>query len=143
MRNSTFPKELSRVGIDYRRGDSISPRKTGVTNIRTFIREGEEQIQTNTYTFTFNQLHTPKNVNICYCLESSSMSQCPWGASNAKNLDTTGKPVEDDACAKCSEKDPDHLEEDCLKEIRCTNCQQDRLTCIRSCNVYKKRRYSR
>ena len=26
-------------------------------------------------------------------------------------------------CAKCVEKDPDHVEEDCLKEIRCANCQ--------------------
>ena len=32
-------------------------------------------------------------------------------------MDTTGKPVEDDTCAKYSEKDPDHTEEDGLKQI--------------------------
>ena len=40
--------------------------------------------------------------------------------------------------AKCGEKEPDHLEEKGLKEIRCTNCLQDHLAYIRSCIVYKK-----
>ena len=40
-------------------------------------------------------------------------------------------------CAKCSEKDPDPVEEDCLKEITCANCQ-DHLAYARSCDVYKK-----
>ena len=70
--------------------------------------------------------------------ELISMSQRPRGALNAKNMDTVGKHVEDDTCLKCSENDLDHLEEDCLKEIRCTNCQQDHPTYTRSCDVYKK-----
>ena len=49
-----------------------------------------------------------------------------------------GKTVEDDRCMKCSEKDPDHMEEDCLKEIRCSNCWQDHPTYVRSCVVYQK-----
>ena len=53
-------------------------------------------------------------------------------------MDTTRKPVEDNRHAKCGEKDPDHVEEDCLKEIRCANCQQEHLAYARSCNVYKK-----
>ena len=40
--------------------------------------------------------------------------------------------------AKCSEKDPDHVEEDCLKVIRCVNCRQDHQAYARSCDVYKK-----
>ena len=41
-------------------------------------------------------------------------------------------------CSKCGEKDPDHVVEDCLKEIRCPNCRQDHTAYARSCNVYKK-----
>ena len=41
-------------------------------------------------------------------------------------------------CAECDEKDPDHLEEDCLKEIRYANCRQDHLAYTISCNVYQK-----
>ena len=53
-------------------------------------------------------------------------------------MDTTGKSVEDYTRAKCGEKDPDHMEEDCLKEIKCANCQQNHLAHATSCNVYKK-----
>ena len=70
--------------------------------------------------------------------ELSSTFQLPWGVSNAKNMDTTRKPVEDKTCAKCSEKGPDHMEEDCLKEIQCANCRQDHLAYTRFCVVYKK-----
>ena len=41
-------------------------------------------------------------------------------------------------CVKCGEKDPGHVEEDCLKEIKCANCQQDQTAYARSCAVYKK-----
>ena len=52
-------------------------------------------------------------------------------------MDTTRKPVEDNTRAKCGEKDPDHMEEDCLKEIKCINYQQDHLVSARSCETYK------
>ena len=41
-------------------------------------------------------------------------------------------------CSKCGEKDPDHAEEDCLKETRCANCQLDHLAYARTCTVYQK-----
>ena len=41
-------------------------------------------------------------------------------------------------CANCSEKDLDHVEEDYLKEIRCSNCQQDHPAYSRSCDIYEK-----
>ena len=41
-------------------------------------------------------------------------------------------------CAKCNEKDSDHVEEDCLKEIQCANCQQDHPAYARTCAVYQK-----
>ena len=55
-------------------------------------------------------------------------------------MDTTGKPVEDDRCAKCGENDPDHVKEDCLKEIESANCQHDHPANAMSSDVYKKRR---
>ena len=85
-------------------------RKQRVTNIRIIsIRKDEEQIQTNTYILTFNQLYTPKEVETSYRLELNNMSQLPWGASNAKNMDTIEKPVEDDRHVKCSAKGPEPL----------------------------------
>ena len=44
----------------------------------------------------------------------------------------------DDTHTKCSEKDPDRAEEDCLKETRCANCQQNHPAYTRSCEAYKK-----
>ena len=41
-------------------------------------------------------------------------------------------------CSKCGEKDLDHAEEDCLKEILCVNCQQDHPAYARTCTVYQK-----
>ena len=41
-------------------------------------------------------------------------------------------------CAKCGEKDLDHVEEACLKEITCANCRQDHPAYARSCAVCKK-----
>ena len=76
--------------------------KQGVINIRKIaVSKGKEQIETKTY----------------------NMSQNPGGASNAQNMDTTGRLAEDETCAKCSEKDPGYVEDDCLKGIRCVNCR--------------------
>ena len=41
-------------------------------------------------------------------------------------------------CAKSSEKNSDHMEEDLLKEIRFANCRKDHPAYARSRNVYKK-----
>ena len=76
-------------------------RKQGVTDIRRiFFRKGEELIQTNIYILTFNQLHTPKDVNIGnYLFRVKTHVPVPWSASNAKNVDTSsagGNQAEDD-----------------------------------------------
>ena len=84
--------------------------KQGVTNMRRIsIKKSEEQIQTNTYVLTYSQGGEDQAIVL---RELSSTSQHPWGASNAKTMDTTRKPVEDNRHAKCGGKDPDHLEED-------------------------------
>ena len=41
-------------------------------------------------------------------------------------------------CAKCAEKNRDHMEEDCSRQIRCANCRQIHPAYARSCNVDKK-----
>ena len=69
--------------------------KQGVTNIRIFIRKGEEQIQT--YILTFNQPHIPKEVKIGYCLEKvEQYVPVPLRCFKCPNIDTSGKPAEDD-----------------------------------------------
>ena len=115
--------------------------KQGVTNIkRISIRKCDERIQTNTYILTFNKPQTPKQVKISYCLERVEqyvpaplrcfICQKFWHHREACRGRQT--------CSKCSEKDPDYAEEDCLKEIRCANCQQDHPAYARTCTVDQK-----
>ena len=112
-----------------------------MTNIRSIsIRKGEKQIQTNSYILTFNQLNTPKEVKIDYCLERVDIYvptllmcfKCQKYGHHMKAC--RGQQT----CAKCGEKDLDHMAEDCLKEIRCSNCQQGHPAYARSCDIDKK-----
>ena len=121
------------VGIGYRREDIMG--KQGVENIRRIsIGKDEERIQTNTYIFTFNQLRTPKEVKIGYGLERIEQHV----PASLRCFKCRKYGYHREACAKCSEKDPDHVEEDCLKEIRCANRQQNHPAYPRSCVVYQK-----
>ena len=73
-----------------------------------------------------------KEVKIGYCLES-------WVVRTSFKCQKYGHYRE--ACRgqqTCGEKDPDDVEEDCLKEIRCANCRQDHSGYAISCFVYKK-----
>ena len=115
--------------------------KQGVTNIkRICIRKGEQRIQTNTYILTFNKPRTPKVVKIGYCFERVEQYvpaplryfKCQkfghhWEACRRRQI-----------FAKCSEKDLDHAEKDCLKEIQCANGRQDHPAYARTCAVYQK-----
>ena len=115
--------------------------KQGVTNIRSIsLRKGEKRIHVNNYILKFNQPHNPKKVNISYCLKRvkqyvpapPSFFKCQ--KYEHRREDCRGRQT----CAKCSEKDPDHLEEDSMKQFRYANCRQDHPAYIRSCDVYKK-----
>ena len=115
--------------------------KQGVTNInRIFIRKGEQRIQTNTYILIFNKPRTPKEVKITYCLER--VEQYVPAPLRCVKCQKYGHHREAwrgrQACAKCGEKDPDHADEDCEKEIRYANCQQDHPAHARSWAVYQK-----
>ena len=112
--------------------------KQGVTNIRKIpIRKVEERIQTNTYILTLNHPRTPKEVKIGYFLERIEQY--------------IPAPLR---CFKCQKyghyrttdmfqmrwKGPDHVEKNCLKQIRYANCRQDQdhQAYARSCDVNKK-----
>ena len=53
-------------------------------------------------------------------------------------MDTAGKSVKDDTRVKCSEKDPDHIEEYCLKETRCANYRQNHPAYAKFCEAYER-----
>ena len=115
--------------------------KQGVTNIkRISIRKGEQRIQTNTYILTFNKPHTPNKVKIGYCLERvEHYVPAPLTCFKCQKYGHHKEACRGQrTCAKCSEKDLDHVEEDCMKEITCANCRQDHPAYTRSCAVYQK-----
>ena len=89
--------------------------KQGATN----IRKGEERIQTNIYILTLNQPHTSKKVKIGFCNERVEqyvpvLLRCFKYQKPGHHRKACGRWQ---TCVKCGEKDPDHVEEDCLKEI--------------------------
>ena len=115
--------------------------KQGVTNIRRIsIRKGEERIQTNTYILMFNKPRNPKEVKIGYCFERveqyiPALLRCFKCQRHGHHK----KPVEDDRYVPNAVKTgPDRVEEDCLKQIWCANCQQDHPAYARSWDVSKK-----
>ena len=121
---------------------TVALGKQGVTNIRRIsIWKSEKQIQTNSYILTFNQLHTPLEVKIDYYLEKVEMYvpillRCfKWQKYGHHMKACRGQQT----CAKCNEKDLDHMAENCLKEIRCSNCQQGHPAYARSCDIDKKK----
>ena len=78
-------------------------------------------------------------MKIGYCLELISTSQLPLRCFICQKFGhhreaSRGRQT----CAKCGEKDPGHAVEDCMKEIRCANCQQDHPAYARTCAVYQK-----
>ena len=111
-----------------------------ITNIRRFtIRNGEEKIKTNTYIHIFNKPHIPNEVKISNCLESveqyvpaplrrfkSHKLGHHWEVCRGRNI-----------CAKFTEKDPNHTDEECTNEMKCANCRQNHSSYKRSCDIYK------
>ena len=99
-------------------------------------------MQTNTQILTFNQPYTSKEVKIGCCLERvKQYVPVPLGCFKCPKYghqkEACRRRRRRQASAKCGEKDPDYLEEDCLKQIRCANCQ-DHPVYVRSYRVYKK-----
>ena len=113
----------------------------GVTNIRRIsIRKGEQRIQTNTYILKFNKPRTPNENKIVYCLERvEQYVPAPLSCFKCQKYEHHREACRRrQACAKCCEKDPDHVEEACMKEITCANCQQDHPVYARSCAINQK-----
>ena len=114
--------------------------KQGVTNRRMSIRKGEQRIQTYTYILTCNKPRTQNVVKIGYCLERvKQYIPAPLGCFKCQKYGHHREVCRRrQTCVKSGEKDLDHAEEDCTKEITCANCRQDHLPYARSCVVYKK-----
>ena len=115
--------------------------KQGVTNIkRISIRKGEQRIQTNTYILTFKKPRTPNEVKIGYCLERvEQYVPAPLRCFKCQKYGHHREACRGrQTCTKCNEKDPDHVEEDCMKEITSANCRQDHPAHARPCAVYQK-----
>ena len=92
--------------------------KQSVTNKRISIRKGEERILTNTYILTFDQPYTPNDVKIGYYLAGVvQYAPAPLRCFKCQEYGHHREACRGrQTCFKCGEKDPDHLEEDCLKE---------------------------
>ena len=77
-------------------------------------RKDKERIQTKTYFVTFNQPRTPKEVKISHFLER--VEQYVLAPLRYFKFQKHGHSREAcrglHTCAKCSRKDPDHVEED-------------------------------
>ena len=71
--------------------------KQGVTNIRISIRKSKNESRPTLTSWHLSSPILPTRWRSALVLwELSSTSQFPWGASNAKNMNTPGKPVEVD-----------------------------------------------
>ena len=134
-RNGNLLVEVDKLALATEEEIASALGKQGVTNIRIIsIRKSEERIQTNTYILTFNKPRTPnkeKRVEL-YVRAPLRCFKCQKYGHHRETC--RGRQT----CAKCGEKDQDHVEEDCLKEISCANCRQDHPAYARSCVVYKK-----
>ena len=71
--------------------------KQGVTNIRRIsIRKANNESRPTLSSWHLISPILPRRLRLALVLrELSSRSQFPWAASNPQNMDTTGKPVED------------------------------------------------
>ena len=122
--------------------DIASLRKNWEIHYRRIsIRKGKKRIQTNTFIQTFNYSRTVKEVKIGFCLQRvEQYVAAPLGFFKCQKYGCYREACRPrQTCAKCREKNPDHLEEDYLKWIRYTNCRQDHLSYARSSDVFKKR----
>ena len=103
----------------------------------------QKTIQINTYILTFNQPHITKEVKISYCFDRVEEYVPPTlSCFKCQKYGHYGEVCRGRlTCEKCGEKDLDHKEEDCLKEIRSPYCRQNHLTQDLMTSIKKKRKY--
>ena len=114
-----------------------------VTDIKNKIkRKGGEQIQTNTYILRFNQSHILKDMKTGYYFERvEQYIPAPLACFRCQKYNhhregCRGRQI----CAKITEEDLDHIEDICLKKIKCPNSWQDHPAFSRHCDIYKRER---
>ena len=111
--------------------------KQGIANAkRIIIRPGREKNRNQ----HLHSDHISKEVKIGFCVERvEKYVPAPFRCFKYQKYGHHRKACKERLTyAKCSEKNPDHMEEDCLKETWCENCRQNHLAYARSCEAYKK-----
>ena len=103
------------------------------------IHRNQETINTNTYIFTFDTPHVPKELKVGYNLVKVSpyipnplrCYNCQkFGHHESKCL----KPTVD---KKCGESGSDHIELSCSNPIKCPDCQGNHSADSKDCNIWK------
>ena len=89
------------------------------------IKKGREKTEISTYILTFNQLHIPKEVTVGYCIKRvKQYFPDPLRCFKCQKYGHYREACRGrHTCVKCDEKGPNHMGEDCLKEIKCLQCR--------------------
>ena len=95
---------------------------------------------TNSRILTFNKSMIPKKIKIVYYLKK--VKQYILTSLRCFKCNKYGHHKESSkgclTCGSCDQNGTDHIEEACPNEIKCLNCQENHLTFLRTCNIYKR-----
>ena len=95
-----------------------------------------------TYILTFNKTTISKEIQIRYYLKKVEKYipvplRCfKWQKYGYHKESCWEYPI----CERCSQKDPNHMKEDCSNENKCSNCQENHTAFSRSCSRQKRER---
>ena len=129
--------ELSLCTLDeiktYLKNQAVSDVK------RITIHRNQETINTNTYIFTFDTPHVPKELKVGYNLvKVSPYIPNPLRCYNCQKFGHhESKCLKPTVCKKCGESGSDHIELSCSNRIKCPNCQGNHSADSKDCNIWK------
>ena len=129
--------ELSLCTLDeiktYLKNQAVSDVK------RITIHRNQETINTNTYIFTFDTPHVPKELKVGYNLvKVSPYIPNPLRCYNCQKYGHhESKCLKPTVCKKCGESGLDHIELSCSNPIKCPNCQGNHSADSKDCNIWK------
>ena len=129
--------ELSLCTLDeiktYLKNQAVSDVK------RITIHRNQETINTNTYIFTFDTPHVPKELKVGYNLvKVSPYIPNPLRCYNCQKFGHhESKCLKPTVCKKCGESGSDHIELSCSNPIKCPNCQGNHSADSKDCNIWK------
>ena len=129
--------ELSLCTLDeiktYLKDQNVSDVK------RITINRNQETVNTNTYIFTFNTPHVPKELKVGYNLiKVNPYIPNPLRCYNCQKFGHhESKCLKPTVCKKCGESGSDHIELSCNNPIKCPNCQGNHTADSKDCIVWK------